>query len=310
MTLPFHLDGQGGARRRGRQQPRCCSPPAATTRSPPRAATPARTPEPARTRPSSSRRWPADPGDEGPLRGRAGTTATSKGYEVIVQDPKLDPQKQVTDLQSVIETGAAAGAWAIAIAPPSMTRPRQDRPRQGRPADPQRHARGLRPRRPRARPLVLDHRLRGPGQGDRRGARQLHQREARRQGRGDLRRDRARHRRQGGARDAPPRRRSPPPRLTPRSSPPSSSTTAPQRRPTSATRSRATRTSRPSIGHNDEGALGAIGAFKAAGKDLPCVTEAGGNDEVLAAVEAGKIYAVVALQFEADMAQSFDTLIG
>ena len=39
----------------------------------------------------------------------------SKGYEVIVQDPNLDPQKQVTDLQSVIESGRAAGAWAIAV---------------------------------------------------------------------------------------------------------------------------------------------------------------------------------------------------
>ena len=42
----------------------------------------------------------------------------SKGYEVLVQDPNLDPQKQVTDLQSVIESGRVAGAWAIMIAPP------------------------------------------------------------------------------------------------------------------------------------------------------------------------------------------------
>ena len=62
------------------------------------------------------------------------------------------------------------------------------------------------------------------------------------------------------------------------------------------------------LGANDEGALGALGAFDAAGKELPCVTEAGGNDEVLAAVKDGKIYASVALQFEQDMAQSFDTL--
>ncbi|WP_228375078.1 sugar ABC transporter substrate-binding protein [Demequina iriomotensis] len=59
---------------------------------------------------------------------------------------------------------------------------------------------------------------------------------------------------------------------------------------------------------NDEGALGAIGAFKAAGKDLPCVTDFGGNDEVLGLVEAGTMYATVALQFEEDMIQSFDTL--
>lgn len=62
------------------------------------------------------------------------------------------------------------------------------------------------------------------------------------------------------------------------------------------------------MGQNDEGALGALGAFAAAGKELPCVTEAGGNDEVLAAVKSGKIYAVVALQFAQDMVQSFDTL--
>ena len=37
----------------------------------------------------------------------------SKGYDVIVQDPNLDPQKQVTDLQSVIESGRVDGAWAI-----------------------------------------------------------------------------------------------------------------------------------------------------------------------------------------------------
>ncbi len=62
------------------------------------------------------------------------------------------------------------------------------------------------------------------------------------------------------------------------------------------------------LGNNDEGSLGAIGAFKAAGKELTCVTAAGGNDEALAAVESGDIYAVVALQFADDMAQSFNAL--
>ena len=51
-------------------------------------------------------------------------------------------------------------------------------------------------------------------------------------------------------------------------------------------------------GMNDEGALAALGAFAAAGKELPCVTEAGSNDEVLKAVKDGKIYASVALQFQ------------
>jgi ABC-type sugar transport system substrate-binding protein len=60
---------------------------------------------------------------------------------------------------------------------------------------------------------------------------------------------------------------------------------------------------------NDEGTLGALGAFAAAGKTLTCVTDFGGNDEVLKGVSGGKIYASVALQFEADMTQSFDTLV-
>jgi ABC-type sugar transport system substrate-binding protein len=60
---------------------------------------------------------------------------------------------------------------------------------------------------------------------------------------------------------------------------------------------------------DDEGSLGALGAYDAAGKKLSCVTDFGGNDEVLADVKAGKIYASVALQFAADMKQSFDTLV-
>jgi ABC-type sugar transport system substrate-binding protein len=60
---------------------------------------------------------------------------------------------------------------------------------------------------------------------------------------------------------------------------------------------------------NDEGSLGALGAFTAAGKPLPCLTDFGGNDEVLGDVKSGKIYASVALQFQADMTQSFDTLV-
>ena len=60
---------------------------------------------------------------------------------------------------------------------------------------------------------------------------------------------------------------------------------------------------------NDEGSLGALGAAEAAGKQLPCITDFGGNDEVLKNVQDGKMYASVALQFDADMKQSFDTLV-
>ena len=58
----------------------------------------------------------------------------------------------------------------------------------------------------------------------------------------------------------------------------------------------------------DEAALGAIGAFGSAGKTLACNVDFGGNDEVLANVKSGKMYATVALQFQADVTQSFDTL--
>jgi ABC-type sugar transport system substrate-binding protein len=59
----------------------------------------------------------------------------------------------------------------------------------------------------------------------------------------------------------------------------------------------------------DEGSLGAIGAFGAANKKLLCNADFGGNDEVLADVKKGTIYSSVALQFAADMMQSFDTLV-
>jgi len=60
---------------------------------------------------------------------------------------------------------------------------------------------------------------------------------------------------------------------------------------------------------NDEGSLGALGAAGAAGKKLTCITDFGGNDEVLKDVKDGKMYASVALQFNDDMTQSFDTLV-
>jgi ABC-type sugar transport system substrate-binding protein len=64
------------------------------------------------------------------------------------------------------------------------------------------------------------------------------------------------------------------------------------------------------MSQGDEGPLAAIGAFAAAGKELPCVVAGtAGNPETLAAVKSGKMYAVNALQFGADMAQSFDTLV-
>jgi len=61
-------------------------------------------------------------------------------------------------------------------------------------------------------------------------------------------------------------------------------------------------------GGNDEGALGALSAFQAAGKSVPCITENGGNDEVLADVKAGKIYGSAALDFKGDLMQTMGEL--
>ena len=49
--------------------------------------------------------------------------APTKGLEVVVQDPNLDPQKQATDLQAVIESGKTDAAWVIAVAPAVARRP-------------------------------------------------------------------------------------------------------------------------------------------------------------------------------------------
>lgn len=60
----------------------------------------------------------------------------------------------------------------------------------------------------------------------------------------------------------------------------------------------------------DEGPLAALSAFAAAGKKLGCdVAGTAGNEETMAAVEAGTMYGVNTLGFQEDMAQSFDTLV-
>ncbi|MFF2514440.1 sugar ABC transporter substrate-binding protein [Streptomyces sp. NPDC058086] len=62
------------------------------------------------------------------------------------------------------------------------------------------------------------------------------------------------------------------------------------------------------IGAVDEAAQGAIGAFASAGKKLPCLVTAGGSPETLAKVKAGKIYALVALDYQGDLKQAMDAL--
>ena len=65
------------------------------------------------------------------------------------------------------------------------------------------------------------------------------------------------------------------------------------------------------VSFHDEGTDGAIVAFQQAGKNpaKECLVNAGGSDQNLADVASGSLYAVVALQFAADMTQTANLLI-
>ena len=230
-----------------------------------------------------------------------------KGYEVTIQDPKLDAQKQVTDLQTSIESGSVAGAWTIAIAPPAMSalvQVARDKKvpmiLNGTPED-----YGLDGLVPGVSFSTIDYAAQGKASGEELGN--------------------CINERYGGKAEV----------LFAESAPGTAgkeelesavkealaatapgaeivSTISVTDRTKAQTDIGAALQGNPNItavyGQNDEGALGAVGAFKAAGKDIPCITEGGGNEETLQAVKDGDIYAVVALQFQADMAQSFDAL--
>jgi len=230
-----------------------------------------------------------------------------KGYEVIVQDPKLDPQKQVTDLQSVIDTGKAAGAWSIAIAPPSMTALVQSALDKGVPlilnGTPEDY--GLDGLQPGVSFSTIDYQAEGEAAGTELGNCINEKYDGKGQvifaesapgtaGKEEF---------ETAVKDAL-AATAPDAEIV--------STITVSDRTAAQTDIGSALQGNPDVnavfGQNDEGALGTIGAFKAAGKDIPCITEAGGNEEALAAAESGDIYAVVALQFAADMAQSFDAL--
>jgi ribose transport system substrate-binding protein len=230
-----------------------------------------------------------------------------QGYEVIVQDPKLDPQKQVTDLQAVIESGKAAGVWSIAIAPPSMTALVQSALDKGVPmilnGTPEDYGQdGLVPG---LSFSTIDYQAEGEAAGtelancineryDGKAEVLFAESAPGTAGKEELE-EAVKEALAAGAPDAE-----------------IVSTITLSDRTAAQTDIGNALQGNPNLnavfGGNDEGALGAIGAFKSAGKDLPCITETGGNEEVLAAVEAGEIYASIALQFADDMVQSFNAL--
>ncbi|WP_374455376.1 sugar ABC transporter substrate-binding protein [Nocardioides sp.] len=230
-----------------------------------------------------------------------------KGYDVTVQDPKLDPQKQVTDLQASIESGSVAGAWTIAVAPPAMSALVQTALDKGVPmilnGTPEDY--GLDGLEPGVSFSTIDYQAQGEAAGTELG----NCINERYDGKAEVlfaesapgtagKEELESAVKKALAATAPDAEIATTITVSDRTAAQTDVSNALQGNPDVTA----------VFGQNDEGALGTIGAFKAAGKDIPCITEAGGNEETLAAVESGDIYAVVALQFEADMAQSFDAL--
>ena len=233
--------------------------------------------------------------------------AGEQGYDVVVQDPNLDPQKQVTDLRTAIESGKADAVWAIMVAPEaasSLIPVAQDK---GVPmvVNGTPEAYGLDGLQAGITFSTIDYEAEGEAAGTELG----NCINERFDGKGVV--------------------------LFGGSSPGTAgkdeyegavkkylAETAPDAKIVTDVTITDRQAAQTDVGNalqgnpdinavfaqNDEGALGTVGAFKAAGKDLPCITETGGNDESLAAVESGDIYAVVALQFQDDMAQNVATL--
>ena len=231
----------------------------------------------------------------------------SKGYEVIVQDPNLDPQKQVQELQSVIESGRVAGAWVIAVQPSALSSLVKTAQGKGVPlilnGVPQDY--GLNGLEPLVSFSTIDYTAQGKAIGTELGncvneklggkAEVFHlANQPGTAGKEQL---------EKAALDA---LKATAPGATVVQTLITTDRAAVQTGVSNALQGHPNVTA--VLGANDESALGSLGAFDAAGKKLTCLTEAGGNDEVLGLVKDGKIYASVALQFEQDMVQSFDSL--
>jgi ABC-type sugar transport system substrate-binding protein len=234
--------------------------------------------------------------------------AGSKGWEVIVQDPNFDPSKQAQQLNEVLSAGRAGAAWIIAVAPPSMAPIIKTAQSKGIPllvnGRPDEY--GFSGPQPGVTFDYIDYAAGGKALGEQLGN--------------------CVNEKMGGKADV----------LAAQSSEGQAGkkqfeeaaaaalkATAPGATIVQSVIAKDRAGSQTDVGNvlqgkpnlsavmasNDEGALGAIGAFAAAGKTPQCVTDFGGNDEVLKDVQDGKIFASVALQFQADMTQSFDTLV-
>ncbi len=234
--------------------------------------------------------------------------AGSQGWEVIVQDPNFDPNKQVQQLNEVLDSGRAGAAWVIAVAPKAMGDILKSAQSKGVPilvnGTPQEW--GFDGPQPGITFDYIDYTAGGTALGENLG--KCMNEKAGGKGQVFFLKSTAGQAGQQefekAAKDA-------------------LASTAPgvtivqeieaKDRAQSQTDVGSALQGNPDVAgfmsSNDEGALGGLGAFDAAGKTATCVTEFGGNDEVLALVKKGTIYASVALQFADDMKQSFDTLV-
>jgi ABC-type sugar transport system substrate-binding protein len=234
--------------------------------------------------------------------------AGSKGWDVIVQDPNYDPTKQTQQLNEVLGSGRAGAAWVIAVAPQSMGPILKTAQEKGIPilvnGRPDEY--GFSGPQPGITFDYIDYAAGGKALGEQLGkciTEKLG-------GKGSVLFAQSSEGQAGkqefeAAATAALKAAAPGATIV--------QTVIAKDRPSSQTDIGTVLQGKPDLAAvmaaNDEGALGALGAYAAAGKNLTCLTDFGGNDEVLADVKAGKIYASVALQFQADMTQSFDTLV-
>jgi ABC-type sugar transport system substrate-binding protein len=234
--------------------------------------------------------------------------AGSKGWEVVVQDPNFDAAKQVQALNEVISSGRAGAVWVIAVAPETMSPVIKAAQAKGVPilvnGTPEQYGfTGPQPG------ITFDYIDQTKG-GTELGSQTAACANAKLSGKGDVlwlqsATGSAGKKEFDDAAKAALAAAAPDAKIV--------QTLIAVERGKSQTDVGAALQGHPNIkvvmAANDEAALGALGAFKAAGKALPCVVEFGGNPEVLKDVTAKTIYASVALQFAADMTQSFDTLV-
>lgn len=234
--------------------------------------------------------------------------AKSKGWTVIVQDPNFDATKQTQDLNTVIDSGRAGAAWVIAVAPKSMGDLLKAAQQKGVPilvnGKPDEY--GYSGPQPGITFDYIDYAAGGTAMGDQLGKCIT----AKLGGKADVMFAQATPGQAGKAQFesaalAALKKAAPNAKVV--------QTLVVADRSKGQTDIGNALQGHPNVkaimSSTDEGALGALGAYDAAGKSLPCDVDFGGNEEVLKDVKSGKIYASVALQFQADMTQSFDTLV-